>query len=88
MASSIDGPTFKLFKKGSTTKIAATVSYDPKTRTATHNPFGSTTTRLARGTTYKAVVTTGAKDLAGNSLDENRTLDGLQQKAWFFTTTR
>jgi hypothetical protein len=88
MASSIDGTTFKLFKKDSTTKVAATVGYDPKTRTATLNPFGLTTTRLARGTTYKAVVTTGATDMAGNSLDENPTLDGLQQKTWFFTTTR
>ena len=87
MASSINGTTFKLFKKGSTIKISATVSYDPTTRTATLNPFGSTTTRLARGTTYKAVVTTGAKDLAGNQLDQNPTLDGLQQKKWFFTTT-
>jgi probable HAF family extracellular repeat protein len=84
---SIDGTTFKLFKKGSTTKISATVSYDPTTRTATLNPFGSTTTRLARGTTYKAVVTTGATDMAGNQLDEDPTLAGLQQKAWFFTTT-
>jgi hypothetical protein len=87
MASSINGQTFKLFKKGSTTKISATVSYNPTTKTATLNPFGSTTTRLARGTTYKAVVTTGAKDLAGNQLDQNPSLDGLQQKKWFFTTT-
>ena len=87
MASSIDGTTFKLFKKGSTTKIAATVSYDPKTRIATLDPFGLTTTRLARGTTYKAVVTTGAKDMAGNQFDQNPTLAGLQQKTWFFTTT-
>jgi probable HAF family extracellular repeat protein len=87
-ASSINGTTFKLFKKGSTTKISATVSYpDPTTRTATLNPFGSTTTRLARGTTYKAVVTTGATDMAGNQLDQNPTLDGSQQKTWFFTTT-
>jgi len=87
MASSINGTTFKLFKKGSTTKIAATVSYDPKTRTATLDPFGSTTTRLATGTTYKAVVTTGAKDLAGNQLDQDPSLAGLQQKTWLFTTT-
>jgi hypothetical protein len=77
LASSINGTTFKLFKKGSTTKIAATVSYDATSRTATLNPFGSTTTLLARGTTYKAVVTTGAKDLAGNPL--------AQQYRWFFT---
>jgi len=85
--SSINDKTFKLFKKGSTTKISATVSYDPTTRTATLNPFGSTTTRLARGTTYKAVVTTGGKDLAGNSLDQDQDpSNGLQQKKWLFTT--
>jgi subtilisin-like proprotein convertase family protein len=87
MASSINGQTFKLFKKGSTTKISATVSYNPTTKTATLNPFGSTTTRLARGTSYKAVVTTGATDMAGNQLDQNPSLAGLQQKKWFFTTT-
>jgi Tol biopolymer transport system component len=87
LASSINTNTFKFFKKGSTTKIAATVSYDPNTRTATLDPFGSTTTtRLARGTTYKAVVTTKATDLAGNQLDQNPSLDGLQQKKWLFTT--
>ena len=86
LASTINTNTFKLFKKGSTTKIAATVSYDPTTRTATLNPFGSTTTRLARGTTYKAVVTTKATDMAGNQLDQNPSLDSLQQKKWFFTT--
>jgi subtilisin-like proprotein convertase family protein len=88
MASSINSNTFKLFKKGSTTKISATVSYDPTTGTAKLNPFGSTTTRLARGATYKAVVTTGAKDLAGNSLDQDQDpSNGLQQKKWLFTTT-
>ena len=87
LASSINTNTFKLFKKGSTTKIAATVSYEPTSSTATLNPFGSTTTRLARGTTYKAVVTTKATDMAGTQLDQNPTLDGLQQKKWFFTTT-
>ena len=87
MASSLNRTTFKLFKKGSTTKIDATVKYDPNTRTAKLNPFGSTTTRLARGTTYKAVVTTEAKDLAGNRLDQDPSLDGLQQMKWFFTTT-
>ena len=86
MASSINTNTFKLFKKGSTTKISATVNYDPTTRTATLNPFGSTTTRLARGTTYKAVVTTKATDMEGTQLDQNPSLDGLQQKKWFFTT--
>jgi len=41
----------------------------------------------ALSATYKAVVSTGAKDLAGNALDQNPTLSGLQQKAWTFTVS-
>ena len=53
---------------------------------ATLNPFGtSTTTHLARGTKYKGVITTGAKDVAGNPLDQIPTTAGLQKKAWTFT---
>jgi N-acetylglucosamine-6-sulfatase len=82
MASSINGTTFKLFKKGSTTKIGAAVSYDASTRTAKLDP----TNNLRLGTTYKAVVTTGAKDLAGLQLDQDQTpSNGLQQKTWLFT---
>jgi N-acetylglucosamine-6-sulfatase len=72
-ASSINGTTFKLFKKGSTTKLSATVSYQASTDTATLDPTNS----LRSGVTYKAVVTTGAKDLAGKPL--------TQQYRWFFT---
>jgi hypothetical protein len=73
-ASSINSQTFKLFKKGSTTKIAATVSYpDSLPRTAKLDPTNS----LRRGVTYRAVVTSGAKDLAGNQLAQNY--------SWFFT---
>ena len=71
---------FKHFKKGSTTQIAAQVSYDAATDTATLNPNDN----LRRRATYKAVVTTVAKDEAGNRLDQNPSLDGLQQKKWFF----
>jgi N-acetylglucosamine-6-sulfatase len=73
MASSINGKTFKLFKKGSTTKLSATVSYSASTDTATLSPTNS----LGSGVTYKAVVTTGARDAAGNPL--------AQQHRWFFT---
>jgi hypothetical protein len=44
---------FKLSKKGSTTQIAAQVSYDAATDRATLNPNNN----LRRGLTYKAVVT-------------------------------
>jgi subtilisin-like proprotein convertase family protein len=80
MASSINTTTFKLFKKGTTTQIAAAVSYDAATDKATLDPTKS----LKRGATYKAVVTTGAKDLAGNRLDQNSSNIGLQPKTWFF----
>jgi hypothetical protein len=78
--STINGTTFKLFKKGSTTKVGATVSYNATLDSATLNPTNS----LQRGAIYKAVVTTSAKDEAGNRLDQNRGLSGLQQKVWFF----
>lgn len=81
MPSSINGQTFKLFRKGSTTKVGASVRYSAGTHMATLNPTNS----LERGATYKAVVSTGAKDLAGNQLDQNSSLSGLQQKVWFFT---
>jgi hypothetical protein len=67
-SSSINANTFKLFTKGSTTKLTATVKYDAATDTATLDP----TNNLRKGVTYKAVVTTEAKDLAGNSLDQKK----------------
>jgi hypothetical protein len=54
---------------------------------ATLNPFGTSTTLLGKSTTYKAVVTTGARDEPGNQLDQNTTTAGLQQKAWSFTVS-
>jgi hypothetical protein len=83
MASSIDGSTFRLRERGSTTNLATSVSYDAATRKATLDPTDS----LRAGVTYQAVVTTGAKDLADNPLDQNSTLDGLQQKQWTFTVS-
>ena len=71
---------FKLFRKGSTNQIDAVVSYDAATDTATLNPDNN----LRRGATYKAVVTTAAKDMAGNRLDQNSSKAGLQKKVWFF----
>jgi hypothetical protein len=72
-ASSIKDTTFKLKEKGSSTKIAAAIGYDAATDTATLDPTNS----LRSWVTYKAVVSTGAKDLAGNSF--------AQQYRRFFT---
>jgi probable HAF family extracellular repeat protein len=64
---------FKLYKKGTTKALGASVTYEAATRTATLDPSAN----LRYGTTYKAVVSVGAQDLAGNPL--------AQQKVWFFT---
>src|SRR4051794_16631908 len=74
--------TFKLMKAGTTAAIGAVVSYDPSTKKATLNPNSN----LKLGTKYKAAVTTGAKDLAGNQLDQDQDpSNGLQQMGWSFT---
>ena len=78
----INTKTVKLFKAGTTTALGAVVSYDAATKKAVLNPDAN----LQRGTRYKAVVTTGAKDLAGNRLDQDQNpSNGLQPKTWFFT---
>jgi N-acetylglucosamine-6-sulfatase len=83
MVSSITAKTFKLMEHGSTTKVAAALSYDASTDTATLDPTDS----LKNGVTYKAVVSTGAKDVAGNPLDQNSSTTGLQQKTWHFAVS-
>jgi Bacterial Ig-like domain len=83
-ASSINTKTFKLFKKGSTKKLSARVTYNAATKKATLNP----TTSLRKGLTYKAVLSSGAKDVAGKSLDQKRPAKGLQQKVWSFTVRK
>jgi hypothetical protein len=75
--------TFTLVRRnadGSTTRVAATVSYNASTKKATLNPSKS----LVRGATYVARVTTGAKDVAGNALDQNPSVSGNQSKVWTF----
>jgi hypothetical protein len=86
----ITGSTFKLTKvnvDGTTTQITnAPVKLSPDGLRATLDPFGTSTALLAQNTKYKAVVTIGAKDLAGNALDHSATTSGNQQKSWSFTT--
>ena len=74
---------------GAHTSLAPSYGYSPRgERVYPDVPRnrGPNTTLLSAGTKYKAVVTTGAKDLAGNRLDQNTTLTGNQQKSWTFTT--
>jgi hypothetical protein len=79
-ASTINASTFKLKKAGTTTLVPAAVSYDAATKRATLNPNAD----LQAGATYVATVTTGAKDLADNRLDQNPNLAGNQKKVWRF----
>ena len=79
----INKTTFKLMKAGTTNLIRAVVTYDPNTNTAILNPE----LNLQRGTKYKAAVTTGAQDVAGNQLDQDQDpSNGSQQKGWSFKT--
>jgi hypothetical protein len=82
--------TFKLFKvnsDGTTTQITnVTVSSTSDGLKARLNPYGTSSTLLAKNTKYKAVVTTGAEDLAGNSLDQKPGVSGKQSMVWTFTT--
>lgn len=81
---SISSRTVKLYRKGSNKALAATVTYDARSRKAVLNPKAN----LLRGKAYKAVVTPGAKDLAGNPLDQSPTRKGNQPKTWFFTVKK
>jgi hypothetical protein len=78
--SSINTSTVKLFKAGEDSALDATVTYDPATKKAKLDPSAN----LKRGATYKAVVSTGVQDEAGNSLDQDPTLPDNQPKEWFF----
>ncbi len=69
--STITGSTFTL---SSTSPVSGTVTYDSGTNTATLTPSAA----LGYMTTYTATITTGATDLAGNSISSNYT--------WSFTT--
>ena len=81
---SIDVSAFKLYKAGTTTPIGAAVSYDAVAKRAILNPDAD----LELGVRYKAVLTTGAKDRAGNKLDQDQVpSNGNQKKEWFFTVS-
>ncbi len=71
----INTGTFTLTKQGTTTPVAATVTYDSADKKATLNPSAD----LEVDTTYTANVTIDAKDLAGNPL--------ASPMNWSFTTS-
>jgi thermitase len=58
--------------------VSATVSYNSLTKTVTLDPYGTSETSLAPYRNHGVVITTGAKDEAGNALAQNY--------SWTFTT--
>jgi hypothetical protein len=83
--------TFKLFKvtsSGPTQVTDVTVSLSADGLRATLDPFGASSTLLAKNTKYQATITTGANDLAGNALDQDPSSTGSQPMVWTFTTSR
>ena len=76
------GRSVYLVRAGSSTHLKAAVSWRSGTRTALLDPAR----RLRAHPTYRAVVTTAVRDLAGHRLDQSPTKSGLQRKSWRFTT--
>ncbi|MGH3144831.1 MAG: Ig-like domain-containing protein, partial [Rubrobacter sp.] len=83
--------TFTLARKnpdGTTTRVAAKVGYaettNPTTGAKVYKATLNPDVNLQLGKTYVATVTSGAKDLAGNALDQSPTLAGDQSKVWSF----
>jgi hypothetical protein len=86
-ASTINATTFKLFRlnaDGTTSRVAAAVTYNPTSKMAVLNPNSN----LSLGRKYKATFGTGATDPAGNALDQDPTKTGNQGKTWTFTVRR
>lgn len=80
---SITSGSFTLSCSAPCTSPAGTVSYAVGSRTAVFTPASL----LAANTTYRATVTTGATDLAGNALGGNQApLPAASNYVWTFTT--
>jgi hypothetical protein len=79
-SSTINATTFTLKRSGTTTKVGATVTYSATAQRAVLNPKAN----LKPGAAYVATVTGGAKDVAGNALDQSAGTAGNQPKTWKF----
>ena len=73
-SSTITTSSFRLVDTSTGTRVSATVSCDSPCKTAKLTPSQP----LTANRKYKAVVTTAAKDLAGNAMTQN--------KVWYLTT--
>ena len=74
--------TFRLVNTRTGKRVAASVGCPAPCTEAELDPAAP----LAANTRYKAMVTTGMKDTAGNALDQRADVAGDQPKAWSFKT--
>jgi subtilisin-like proprotein convertase family protein len=72
----------RLLRKGSSTAVPARLTYDAARHRVTLDP----TRPLRPHTTYRMVIATSVRDLAGNRLDQDPTKAGLQRSRWSFRT--
>ena len=79
---SLTGSTVRLVRAHRTDGVPAAVTYDARRHRVVLDPAHA----LRHRTTYWVVVTTGAKDLAGNRLDQDPTRTGGQRVSWTFRT--
>jgi subtilisin-like proprotein convertase family protein len=79
---SLTGTTVKLVRAHRTRAVPATVTYDARRHRVVLDPVHA----LRHRTTYRVVVTTGVKDVAGNRLDQDPTRTGGQPVSWTFRT--
>lgn len=79
---SLTGSTVRLVRAHRTHGVPAAVTYDARRHRVVLDPAHA----LRHHTTYWVVVTTGAKDLAGNRLDQDPTRTGGQRVSWTFRT--
>jgi hypothetical protein len=88
---SVTTTTFKLYQCSSTrdvnctTQVTSGTTVTPSTDSASLDPYGTSSSVLAKGTKYKAVVTTGVTDEAGHALDQDPSVAGNQEMVWYFT---
>ncbi len=68
-ATTLTRTTVTLVKRGTTTPVSATVTYNPDTMRVVLNPASN----LSSNTYYTATITAGARDVSGNALSANKT---------------
>jgi hypothetical protein len=80
--STLDGSTVRLLRLGSARPVRVVLRYDVHRGRLVLDPRSG----LRSGTTYRVLIKTGVRDLAGHRLDQDRTRAGAQPATWTFRT--